>query len=204
MYEEDQSTAASPTPSVKGSVFLMSVQGVKRLMTEGRLSREEVEFDLHRDDIRFLEEKILPAGWYPVEAFDRFASISLDVLADGDPAYLAGQGEDAASRILGSQAYQGFIDSAKSARQSSRARSSVLTMAQLMLSFSRWELDSETAGGRRFEIRVTEAGDMPESLRYAAQGFIQHLAAIVADEPCTVSSERLDQDTILFRGRTRS
>ena len=204
MHEHEQIAVASSTPSVKGSVFLMSVQGVKRLMAEGRLSREEVEFELHRDDIRFLEEKILPAGWYPVEAFDRFASISVDVLSDGDPARLADQGEDAAARILGSQAYQGFIDSARAGRESSRARSAVLTMAQLMLSFSRWELDSETAGGRSFEIRVSEAGDVPETLRYAGQGFIQHLAGIVAEEPCTVTSERLDQDTIIFRGRTRS
>jgi hypothetical protein len=204
MYEAEQSAAMSSTPCVKGSVFLMSVQGVKRLMAEGRLSREEVEFELHRDDLRFLEEKILPAGWYPVEAFDRFASISVDVLSDGDPGHLAELAEDAAARILGSQAYQGFIDSAKAGRESSRARSSVLTMAQLMLSFSRWELDSETAGGRRFEIRVTDAGDMPETLRYAGQGFVQHLATIVAEEPCTVSSERLDQETIIFRGRTRS
>ena len=76
----------------------------------------------------------------------------------------------------------------------------MLTMVRLMLNFSRWELDHEAADGRSFELRVTEAGDLPETLRYAGRGFIQSLATICMGEPARVASERLDQETILYRG----
>ena len=72
-----------------------------------------------------------------------------------------------------------------------------------MLSFSRWEFDGAGVDGRNFEIRVSDAGELPESLRHAAEGFIQHLATIEAREPRIVSSERLDQETILFRSHSR-
>ena len=75
---EEQPTGTEATPSVKGSVFLIGVQGVKRLVTDGHLSREEVEFELRAEDIGYLDEKILPASWYPVTSFDRFASIAID------------------------------------------------------------------------------------------------------------------------------
>jgi len=201
---EEQPTNTEATPSVKGSVFLIGVQGVKRLVADGRLSREEVEFELRAEDIGYLDEKILPASWYPVTSFDRFAAIAIDSLGDGDSAYLVEQGEAAAPAILASEAYQGVIGSIQAGREGTRSRLSMLTMVQLMLNFSRWQLDSESGGGQRFEVRVTDAGDLPESLRYAAQGFMQHLASVLAGGPCSVSSERLDQDTILFRGHRRA
>ncbi len=201
---EEQPTNTEATPSVKGSVFLIGVQGVKRLVADGRLSREEVEFELRAEDIGYLDEKILPASWYPVTSFDRFAAIAIDSLGDGDSAYLVEQGEAAAPAILASEAYQGVIGSIQAGREGARSRLSMLTMVQLMLNFSRWQLDSESGGGQRFEVRVTDAGDLPESLRYAAQGFMQHLASVLAGGPCSVSSERLDQDTILFRGHRRA
>ncbi len=201
---EEQPTSTEATPSVKGSVFLIGVQGVKRLVADGRLSREEVEFELRAEDIGYLDEKILPASWYPVTSFDRFAAIAIDSLGDGDSAYLVEQGEAAAPAILASEAYQGVIGSIQAGREGTRSRLSMLTMVQLMLNFSRWQLDSESGGGQRFEVRVSDAGDLPESLRYAAQGFMQHLASVLAGGPCSVSSERLDQDTILFRGHRRA
>ena len=200
---EEQIAVEVSTPSVKGSVFLMSVLAVKQLVAESRLTREEVEFELQGDDIRYLDEKILAEGWYPVGSFDRLASIAVEVLSDGEFSYLAEQGEAAAARVLGSQAYQGFIDAAATGREAGGPGASVLTMARLMLNFSRWELDRESSRGREFELRVTEAGDLPETLRYAGQGFIAHLATIFTREPTRVSSERLDQDTVVFRSHTR-
>ena len=204
MSEEQMSAGiaaaeSTPSPSIKGSVFLMGVQGVKRLMSEGRLSREEVEFDLQSNDIRYLGDKILAGAWYPVTTFVRLVSIAVDAFSDGDLAYLAEQGEASAERVLGTQAYQDFVAAASNRRDAAGPGASVLTITQLLLNFGRWELDAGS-NARHFEIRVTNVGDLPESLRYAGQGFIQHLASIVAGEPLRVSSERLDQDTILYRG----
>jgi hypothetical protein len=199
----EESTSAMSRPCVKGSVFLMSLQGVKRLVRDGRLSREEVEFELQADDLRLLDEKIVPEGWYPVASFDRFASIVIEARSDGDPSYLAEQGESATAEVLGSQAYRAFIDAARMGQGATRPGPSMLTMVRLMLNFSRWELDSESMDGRSFELRVSDAGDLPETLRYAGQGFIQSLATICLGEPSTVTSERLDQETILYRGGTR-
>ena len=198
MFEE-QIAAAESIASVKGSVFLMGVQGVKRLIREGRLSREEVEFDLQSDDIRYLADKILVDAWYPVASFDRLVSIALDALSDGDLVDLVEQGETGAARALGTQAYQDFVAAARNRSEAVEPGSSLVTITQLLLNFGRWELDA-SSGSQHFEIRVTDVGDLPESLRYAGQGFIQHLATLLAGQPFRVASERLDQDTILCRG----
>jgi len=78
----EQTTPTASTPCVKGAVFLLAIQGVKRLRAEGRLSREEVEFELRAPDIRYLDEKILADDWYPVATFDRIVSIVAEVNAE--------------------------------------------------------------------------------------------------------------------------
>ena len=201
MSEDYASTLSGPC--VKGSVFLMSLQGVKRLVKDERLSREEVEFELQADDLRLLDEKILPEGWYPVASFDRFASIVIEARSDGDPSYLAEQAESGTALALGSHAYQAFLDVARMGPGAARPGPLMLAMVRLMLNFSRWELDSESSDGRSFELRVSDASDVPETLRYAGQGFIQSLATICLGEPARVTSERLDQETILYRGAAR-
>jgi hypothetical protein len=186
-------------PSVKGSVFLIAVQGVKWLLKEGGLSQEEIECELEASDQRYLEEKILLGGWYPVGAFERFSRMTLTRLGREESEFFVDQGKDAARRLLGSEVYAQFAEEAE--KRGGRASRSMLTMARLIFNFARWELrDDGNEDTTDFEVAVSEAEAMPEVLRYAVQGFIQHVASLIVGFPTEIVSERPSPDFILFRG----
>jgi hypothetical protein len=187
-------------PSVKGSVFLIAVQGVKRLLEQGRLSHEEIECELEASDQRYLEEKILLGGWYPVAAFERISRLTLTRLGREESEFFVDEGKDAARRLLSSELYAQFAEEAE--KRGGRAGRSMLTMARLIFNFAQWELREDGGDdGSYIEVAVSEAEAMPEALRYAAQGFIQHVASLMAGSPMEIVSQRPSRDLILFRGR---
>ena len=49
-----------------------------------------------------------------------------------------------------------------------------------------------------YRIEASEATELPEVARLAAQGFIEHAASRVAGVPFTVKSARVSDDRIVF------
>jgi hypothetical protein len=186
-------------PSVKGSVFLIAVQGVKRLIERGQLSREEIECRLEASDHRYLEEKILLADWYPVTAFDSLSQISLNRLGQSESEFFVHQGENAARHLLGGEVHEQFAHVMD--KRGDDAVRSMLTVARLIFNFSHWVLLDDGSGDLgHFEVEVSEADDMPEVLRYAAQGFIKYVASLVVGSSVKVVSQRPSSDVILYSG----
>jgi hypothetical protein len=186
-------------PSVKGSVFLIAVQGVKRLLKGGQLSREEIECRLEASDHRYLEEKILLADWYPVAAFENLSRISLNRLGQSESEFFVRQGENAAQRMLGGEVSEQFADVMN--KRDDQAVRSMLTVARRIFNFSHWELLDDGSGDLgHFEVEVSEADDMPEVLRYAAQGFIKYAASLMVGSSVKVVSQRPSSDVILYSG----
>lgn len=186
-------------PSVKGSIFLIAVQGVKKLIEQGDLYHGDIECELEASDLRYLEEKILIGGWYPVAAFERLSRITLKRLGRDESEFFVEQGEEAAKRLLGSEAYGQFAKEAE--KRGDRAARSLFTMAGLIFNFAHWELQEDGSGDTaHFEVAVSEAEAMPEVLRYATEGFIRYVASLMVGSPIEVVSRRPSPDLILYRG----
>ena len=191
---------ADGDPSVKGAVFQLAIEAVKQAIEVGRISEEEVEVELEAEDLQLLEEKSLVGGWYPVVSFDRLVQLAGGPAAAGHPDHFVRQGRKAADKILGNEIYGRFNDTIRERGEQSGA--SVLTLAQLMLNFSRWELlPYENGDASHFAIDVTEAGPMPDVLRYTAQGFVERVAELMVGSPMKVTSERPTRDHVIFTGR---
>src|SRR5512138_3651215 len=63
---EDDEFLAAPVPSIKGSIFGRAVQDLLKLVTEGQISRAELEAKLAPGDAAYLDRSIQAAGWYDV------------------------------------------------------------------------------------------------------------------------------------------
>jgi hypothetical protein len=186
-------------PSVKGAIFQMAVEAVKQAIETNQISREEVELKLEAEDLRFLDEKILVGRWYPVGTLDRMVQLTGGPAATEDPAYLVRRGRKAADQVLGNQIYGHFSETIHD--RGDQGGASVLTLAQLMMNFSRWQLLPYRNGDpSHFVIKVTEAGPMPDVLRYTAQGFIERVAELMVGGPMQVTSERPTLDRLTFTG----
>ena len=102
--------------------------------------------------------------------------------------------------MLGNQIYGHFNETIE--ERGDQGGASVLTLAQLMMNFSRWELLPYRNGdASHFVIKVTEAGPMPDVLRYTAQGFIERVAELMVGGPMKVTSERPIRSNLTFTGR---
>jgi hypothetical protein len=185
---------------VKGSIFQMAIDAVKQTVEEGRISEEEIEAQLEAEELRFLEEKVLVGAWYPVDCFDRLVQLTGSLTSAGYPDFLIRRGRKAADTLLGNQIYGRFHDTIQ--ERGDQGGASVLTLAKLMMNFSSWELlPYENGDTSHFVIEVTEAGPMPDVLRYTAQGFIERVSELMVGRPMEVTSERPTRGRVTFTGR---
>jgi hypothetical protein len=192
--------AAVVDPSVKGAIFQMAVEAVKQAVEAGRISNEEVDVKLEAKDLRFLDEKILVGRWYPVDSFDRLVQLTGGPIAAETSDYLVRRGRRAADQVLDNQIYGHFSDTIQ--ERGDQGAASVLTLAQLMMNFSRWKLlPFKNGDTSHFVIEVTEAGPMPDVLRYTAQGFIERIAELMVGGPMQVTSERPARNHLTFTGQ---
>ena len=139
------------------------------------------------------------AGWYPVAAFESLSRISLDRLGQSESEFFVRQGENAARRLLGGEVSEQFADVMDP--RGDEAVRSMLSVARLIFNFSHWALLDDGNGDLgHFEVEVSEADDMPEVLRYAAQGFLKYVASSMAGFSVKVVSQRPSSDVILYSG----
>lgn len=191
---------ANPGPSLKGAIFQMATEAVKQAIEAGRISREDLEAKLEAQDLQFLEEKIIVGTWYPVDSFDRLVRLTGGPATAQYPDYLIRRGREAAEKLLGSQVYRRFHDTIR--ERGDKGGTSMLTLAQLMMNFSSWKLlPYENDDTSHFVIEVTEAGPMPDVLRYTAQGFIERVAELMVGGPMKVTSARPTRDFLTFAGQ---
>ena len=90
---------------VKGTAIASVVEDLNRLLQEGKISREELEARLEADDPEVLEQKIVPALWYPMETYGRFVEILFDREGGRRTEYLVERGRRAAQRIRATGLY---------------------------------------------------------------------------------------------------
>ena len=201
------------TPSIKGTAFAAVVEDLRGLLDSGRLSREALEARLEAEDLRILDAKVSPALWYPLASYERLCAVLVERESHGRPAeYVIQRGARAAERLFAAGLYL-QLERGQALGAEKRERGEgwsvvegnlVTSLAGAIFNVSRWRFEVDPADERMHRILVSEAGDLPEVSRLAAQGFIEYTASRLAGVPMRVGSERVARDCIVFTLRTRS
>jgi hypothetical protein len=194
-------------PSIKGSAFQSVVEDVQRLLEGDRISREELEVRLEPADLPLLDEKVLPALWYPIGTYRRLSELLMEIEGGGRTEYLVRRGARAAERLFALGIYQQLRRGEAIAEEirssgslwSQQDGAIMASLAGAIFSFTTWRFvaDAENRGEHRIE--VSDAAALPEVARFAAQGFIEYVSTRLAKAHVRVTSERPAPDRIVFQ-----
>ena len=187
------------TPSIKGTAFASAVADLQDFLDRGRLTREQLEVRLRKEDLELIDGKILPGDWYPIDSYGRILEL-LGSVAGGGPSYHLQRGRRTAERLFGSGIYKQFDRAAEQRGKTDSAAlvSIMLTVGRTLYNFGSWEIVRDGSGGRRlrFELRQMEA--LPENARITIQGFVEWAAEHIVGGGVRVESRRTHPDRIQF------
>ena len=183
-------------PSVKGTLFKLSVDDLRRVIDSGAISRDEAARQLGPGDLDALDALITPSGWYPVDRFNRLRSLVHGVEGNGEPAYMRAQGARMVERLLAGGPYQGLIDA-------SRARPAMIadaipSIGGLIFNFCKVRFEGDPCGC--FSVEFDGATCLADDARWAAEGLIESLFPKLTGRPIRVTSERPSPDRFIVRG----
>jgi hypothetical protein len=192
--------------SIKGTALQGLAMDVAGLIQTGRISRAAVEARLEAEDLRVLEEKVLPGSWYPLACYRRMTELLWEIEGQRDPAYLLARGARTAQRLFDAGIYQQMrrgeeIGAQKRARNEGWTESDgnlLTSLAGAIFNVSRWRYRNQPGDPTSNRIEVSEAAELPEVSRLAAQGFIEYAASRISGSDVRVSSERPSPDRIVF------
>ena len=193
-------------PSIKGTAFQAVAADLARLVQSGRVSREAVEARLEAEDLRLLEDKILPGLWYALGSYRRMTELLWELEGARKPAYLIARGARAAERLFEAGLYQQMQRGEEiGAERRSRGESwtefdgnLMTSLAGAIFNVSRWRYRKHPEDPNVNRIEVTEATELPDVSRLAAQGFIEYTASRLTGVTVRVTSERPTPDRIVF------
>ena len=196
-------------PSIKGTAFQSVTLDLNRLVQSGRLDRDALEARLEASDLALLNEKVLPATWYPLESYRRMTELLWEIEGNKDPAYLTARGQRAAERLFEAGLYQQMqrgeaIGAEKRERGEAWSEfdgNLMTSLAGAIFNVSRWRYRRHPEDPYVNRIEVTGAKDLPEVSRFAAQGFIEYMSSRMTGMVVSVTSERPTPDRIVFTMR---
>jgi len=93
-------------PSIKGGVFSLAVEDLSKLLSDDKISQEELERRLEPQDIAYLDEMVSATKWYPIRSYARILALLRDVEGGGSNDYLRGRGARSAETLLQAGLYQ--------------------------------------------------------------------------------------------------
>jgi hypothetical protein len=188
---------------IRGAAFRTARDEVLALVASGRLSREELHARLEPSEIALLDLQAATRSWYPVDAYDRLITTLMDLEGGGSSEYLVERGRRSVESLT-AIGLQRSIESASRTLGSAdrwwaRPGPALVALPSAIYSESNWTLvPGEQTGS--FTIEVTEAAEIPESLRYSLQGVLECLASRLIGAEIRVSSQRPAPDKLVFRG----
>jgi hypothetical protein len=187
--------------SAKGIFVAGAVASVRKAIRQGRVAREQVEIRLDSQDVAFLDEKVDVGLWYPISTLGHFLDVLAD-LQDGDrEVALTNIGRAAADMA----AQTGRYAQLDTKRKAGDSPTEVLRYGRLITSvitafydFSHMSFGPDPNDASAFQIDWFDVGDLPESNRFAAQGFIERIAHYASHSDPVVRSSRPTPDHIVF------
>jgi hypothetical protein len=202
-------------PSIKGTAFQSVVEDLRGLVAAGRIGRAELAARLPADDLRTLEEKILPGSWYPLATYRRMTELLMEVEGGGRPEYVVRRGARAAERLFAAGLYLQLergeeIGAGKRKRGegwTEREGNLVASLSGAIFNVSRWRFSIDPHDAMVHRIEASEAAELPDVACHAAQGFVEYTATRLSGAPVRVTWERVGRGGVLFtlrRGRARA
>jgi len=200
-------------PSIKGTAIQSVAEDIQALIASGRITRQSIEARLEPEDLRILDDKVLPGLWYPLASYRRLTEILIEVDGGGTPDYVVRRGARAAERLFAAGLYLqlergeelGVQKRERGEVWTEREGNLVASIAGAIFNVSRWRFRVDATDPAIQHIEVTEAEALPEISRLAAQGFIEYSTSRLSGAPVRVTSERIGRDRIVFTLRpTRS
>jgi hypothetical protein len=193
-------------PSIKGTAIQGVVEDLQRLVAAGRIRRDRLEARLDAEDLRILDDKLLPGMWYPLSSYRRLTEILIEIDGGGRPDYVVRRGARAAERLFAAGLYLQLergeeIGAAKRERGegwTEREGNLVASLAGAIFNVSRWRFRVDADDPTIHRIEASGAEELPEVSRLAAQGFIEYTATRLSGAPVRVTSERIGRDQIVF------
>lgn len=205
--ESDVMADPEAGPSIKGSVFSTVVEDVNAaLAAAGR------EIDLGRwlepQDVGLLEQKIVVARWYDIQAYARMNQLLRDVAGGGRNDYLRDRGRHTARRLLEGGLYAQLeyaqraevMNAEPEVRHQAFGRDLRLltTISASLLNFSRWAARPDPEHERRYLIEVSDAEAFPEVLCWRSDGFVNEMATQHGDADIW-TWDRPSHERVVFR-----
>jgi hypothetical protein len=176
---------AAAVPSIKGSIFGLAVQDLLKLVTEGQISRAELEAKLAPGDATYLDRSIQAAGWYDVRVYGRLLELLKDVAGDGKTEYLRQRGARSARALLDAGMYQQMEYLKRlqvSALQDPQERFLAfghdlrLLMSMQLHNFGSRNVTIDPDFADRYIIEFSDVEAYPEALCWTTDGFINAMA----------------------------
>lgn len=196
-------------PSIKGSIFSRSVEDLRKLLSEDRLSRDELEARLEKDDLAYLDEPVRVSSWYDVAAYGRILELLKAVVGGGRDDYLRARGAQSAQALLEGGLYQQMeylertgVAAAKGPEDRFRAFGRDLALLsslhRAILNFGTQTAKLDPEHPDRYVLEITEADPYPDGLVLTTEGFVNRMA-VQHDHPDLWVSSRPRRDLIVMR-----
>jgi hypothetical protein len=190
-------------PAIRGGTFLLAAEDLLALIDRGKVSREEIEVALRREDFELLHSKPAAAAWVPIESFARIIDLLLEHDGGGDVAYLRQRGIRAAERGFDSGMFAQLRHSAVIGELTEGGRRvfkeldgrMMTSISAAIFNFGSWSFRDT---GECYEVEARDVGPMPDTTRHSIEGFLEVMSARTSLQHLKVTSERIAPDRILF------
>lgn len=189
-------------PSIKGTAYNSVHDDLHRMIDEGRVSRDELEARLTREEIEVFESKVLATKWYAIDLYRKLLALVAEKDAKGPlEEYLVERGWRAADRLNQAGIYRQLAaDDGKGKSWGARVENLVTKISGLLYNFTRWSVD-HPEHPTTFRVMIDDAKDFSDECRYTAQGFVSFAATLMAGSPVKIASERPRPDQIVYTVR---
>jgi hypothetical protein len=186
-------------PSIKGTAYNSVHDDLHRMLDDGRLTPEELEAHLSREELAMIESKVLATKWYPIETYRKLLALVAQKDAKGAAdEYLVERGWRAAERLAQAGIYRQLgADEGAGKSWGARVSNLVTKISGLLYNFTRWSVD-EPENAKLIRVTVDEAKDFSDECRYTAQGFVAFAATLMAGAPVKITSARPTPDRIVY------
>jgi hypothetical protein len=189
-------------PSIKGTAYNSVHDDLHHMLDDGRVSEEELEARLSREELELFESKVLATKWYPIETYRKLLALVAQKDAKGaTDEYLVERGWRAAERLAQAGIYRQLgADEGAGKSWGARVANLVTKISGLLYNFTRWSVE-EPENAVVIHVTVDEAKDFADECRYTAQGFVAFAATLMAGGPVKITSARPTPDRIVYTVR---
>ena len=166
-------------PSVKGTLVLGAVVAARRHREKGRISEQQLEVRLSGPALTLIDQKILIAAWYPIDAFCELMDLNWELGGKRDPDFMRREGERSADRLFDTGIYPQLKFAEEAAKVQSRedlVRQSRLISSITGSLYNFLQIEVRVGDGEgSLQIVYENAAPFSEALRFSTEGFMNQI-----------------------------